>query len=125
MYFLVNIGGGEFKRRFIKKMVKIFFHCAKLIQKEFHNLKCIDLTKMSPTIVENFIQRQDLNNLQGLCFKKCMIQKLPSNLFSYSHLQILDSTQCQYLQNNFDFLNHNVNSSLNGDQKKIFIYIFN
>ncbi|CAK9190260.1 unnamed protein product, partial [Sphagnum troendelagicum] len=32
--------------------------------KEFHNLRLLDLTKASPTMVENFIQSQNLNNLR-------------------------------------------------------------
>jgi len=68
-------------------------------------------------MVENFIQGQDLNNLQWLCLKNCMIQKLSSNLFYYSCLQIFNLPQCHYLQNNFDLKNHNVNSSLNVDRK--------
>jgi hypothetical protein len=35
--------------------------------KEFHNLRMFDLTKASPTMVENLIQSQNLNNLQWLC----------------------------------------------------------
>jgi hypothetical protein len=31
--------------------------------KEFHNLRLLDLTKASSTMVENFIQSQNLNNL--------------------------------------------------------------
>ncbi|KAH8953731.1 hypothetical protein BDL97_08G043000 [Sphagnum fallax] len=54
--------------------------------KELDNLRLLDLTKASPTTVENFIQGQDLNNLRWLRLKKCMIQKLPNNLVNYCHL---------------------------------------
>ncbi len=62
--------------------------------KEFHNLRLFDLTKASPTIVENVIQGQYLNNLRWLCLHECMIQKLPTNLFKYCHLQVLHLTNC-------------------------------
>jgi hypothetical protein len=50
--------------------------------KGFRNLRLVDLTEASPTIVENFIQGRILNNIKWLCLKKCMIQKLPNDLFS-------------------------------------------
>jgi len=37
--------------------------------KEFHNLRLLDLTKAYVNTVENFIQGQDLNNLDG-CVSK-------------------------------------------------------
>ncbi len=66
--------------------------------KGFRNLRLLDLTKASPTIVENFIQGRKLNNVKWLCLKKCMIQKLPSNLFHCLQLQVLDLAQCQSLE---------------------------
>jgi hypothetical protein len=54
--------------------------------KEFRNLRLLDLTNVSPNIVDNFIQSQDLNNLRWLCMRECMIQKLPNNLVNYCHL---------------------------------------
>ncbi len=67
--------------------------------KGFHNLRLVDLTEASPTIVENCIQGRNLNNIKWLCLKKCMIRKLPSNLFYCLQLQVLDLTQCQSLEN--------------------------
>ncbi len=66
--------------------------------KGFPNLRLVDLTEASSTIVENFIQGKNLNIVKWLCLKKCMIQKLPSNLFFCSQLQVLDLTQCQSLE---------------------------
>jgi Leucine-rich repeat (LRR) protein len=91
--------------------------------KEFHNLRLLDLTQASPTTVENFIQSQNLNNLQWLCFQECMIQKLPSNLFKCSCLQVLNLTKCNHLQIIFDFLIDNLNSSINVDIRKLPIAI--
>jgi hypothetical protein len=106
------------------KNCKYFPSLCQINPKGFHNLKCLDLTKASPTIVENFIQGQNLNNLRWLCLKNCELKKLPSNLFYCSHLQVLNLTKCHFLQNNFDYFNHNVNSSLNVDRKQIFTSIF-
>jgi Leucine-rich repeat (LRR) protein len=69
---------------------------------KFHNLRLLDLTKASPTMVENFIQRRNLNNLRWLCLQECMIQKLPSNLFKCSRLQVLHLTKCNNLHTVFD-----------------------
>jgi hypothetical protein len=80
--------------------------------KEFHNLKLLDLTKASPNTVENFIQGQDLNNLQWLCLQECMIQKLPNNLFNCYHLQVLHLMKCKCLQFFFHILNHDLNMSI-------------
>jgi Leucine-rich repeat (LRR) protein len=91
--------------------------------KEFHNLRLLDLTEASPTIVENFIQSRNLNNLRWLCLQKCMIQKLPNNLFKCSRLQVLHLTKCNHLQKNFDFLIDNQNPSTNVDMKKLPIVI--
>jgi hypothetical protein len=66
--------------------------------KGFCNLRLVDLTEASPTIVENFIQGRNLKNVKWLCFKKCKIPKLPSNLFYCSQLQVLDLTECQSLE---------------------------
>jgi hypothetical protein len=85
--------------------------------KEFHNLRLLDLTKASPNVVENFIQGQDLNNLQWLCLQECMIQKLPNNLFNCCHLQVLHLTKCMCLQN-FDILSHGHNMSICFGMKK-------
>ncbi|KAH8946008.1 hypothetical protein BDL97_12G070300 [Sphagnum fallax] len=66
--------------------------------KGFHNLRLVDLTETSPTIVENCIQGRNLNNVKWLCLKKCMIRKLPSNLFYCLQLKVLDLAQCQSLE---------------------------
>ncbi|CAM6037548.1 unnamed protein product [Sphagnum compactum] len=66
--------------------------------KGFCNLRLVDLTEASPTIVENCIQMQNLRNVKWLCLKKCMIQKLPSNLFYSLQLKVLDLTQCLSLE---------------------------
>ncbi|CAK9265124.1 unnamed protein product [Sphagnum jensenii] len=91
--------------------------------KGFHNLRLVELTEASPTIVKTFIQGRNLNNvkwlcfnkcmirivkffIQGrnlnnvkwLCFNKCMIRKLPSNLFYCSQLKMLDLAQCLSLE---------------------------
>jgi len=66
--------------------------------KGFPNLRLVDLTEASPTIVENFIQGRNLNNAKWLCLKKCMIRKLPNNLFYCLQLQVLDLAQCQSLE---------------------------
>jgi hypothetical protein len=58
--------------------------------KGFPNLRLVDLTEASPTIVEIFIQWQNLNNVKWLCLQKCIIQMLPSNLFYCLRLQVLD-----------------------------------
>ncbi|KAH8972836.1 hypothetical protein BDL97_01G012400 [Sphagnum fallax] len=91
--------------------------------KEFHNLRLLDLTKASPTMVENFIQSRNLDNLRWLCLQECMIQKLPSNLFKCSRLQVLHLTKCNHLHNVFDFLINNFNSSINVDMKTLPIAI--
>ncbi|KAH8953014.1 hypothetical protein BDL97_08G002300 [Sphagnum fallax] len=39
----------------------------------FCNLRLLDLTEASPTIVENCIEGRNLNNVKWLCLKKCMI----------------------------------------------------
>ncbi|CAM6060623.1 unnamed protein product [Sphagnum tenellum] len=66
--------------------------------KGFRNLRLVDLTEASSTIVDNFIQGKNLNIVKWLRLKKCMIKKLPSNLFSCSQLQVLDLAQCQSLE---------------------------
>jgi hypothetical protein len=65
----------------------------------FRNLRLVDLTEASPIVVENFIQHRTLNNVKWLCLKKCMIQKLPNNLFSCLQLKVFDLGQCQSLEN--------------------------
>ncbi len=87
--------------------------------KEFHNLRLLDLTKASPNTVENFIQGKDLNNLRWLCLQKCMIQKLPNNLLTCCHLQILHLTKCNYLQFSLDISNHGLDTSRSIDMKKL------
>jgi len=91
--------------------------------KEFHNLKLLDLTKVSPNMVENFIQGQDLNNLWWLSLQECMIQKLPNNLFNCYHLQVFHLMKCNRLQKKFDILSHGLNMSISIDMKKIFTSI--
>ncbi len=71
---------------------------SQMSSKGFRNLRLVDLTQASPTIVENFIQGGNLNNVKWLCFKKCMIKKLPSNLFYCLQLQVLDLAQCEILE---------------------------
>ncbi|CAM6024082.1 unnamed protein product [Sphagnum balticum] len=66
--------------------------------KGFHNLRLVELTEASPTIVKIFIQGRNLNNVKWLCFKKCMIRELPTNLFYCSQLKVLDLTQCLNLE---------------------------
>jgi hypothetical protein len=66
--------------------------------KGFCKLRLVDLTKASQPIVENFIQRQNLNNVKWLCLKKCMMEKLSNNLSFYSQLRMLDLAQCQNLK---------------------------
>ncbi|CAK9268964.1 unnamed protein product [Sphagnum jensenii] len=66
--------------------------------KGFRNLRLVDLTEASPTTVENFIQGRNLNNVKWLCLKKCMIRKLPNDLFCWLQLQVLDLAQCQSLE---------------------------
>jgi Leucine-rich repeat (LRR) protein len=81
----------------LKKCDKLPIFCQS-DSKGFPNLRLVDLTKASPTIVDNFIQGENLNIVKWLCLKNCMIQKLPSNLFFYSQLQVLDLAQCQSLE---------------------------
>ncbi len=71
---------------------------SQISSKAFHNLRLLDLTEASPTIVENCIQGQNLNNVKWLCLKNCMIQKLPNNLFNCLQIQVLDLAQCQSLE---------------------------
>jgi hypothetical protein len=91
--------------------------------KKIHNLRLLDLTKASPTTMENFIQSRNMNNLRWLCLQECMIQKLPSNLLKCSRLQVLHLTKCNHLQIVFDYLINNLNSSINVDMKKLPIAI--
>jgi Leucine-rich repeat (LRR) protein len=81
----------------LKKCVN-FPTLSQIGSKGFRNLRLVDLTKASPTIVEIFIQRRNLDNVNWLCLKKCMIQKLPSNLFYCLQLQVLDLAECQSLE---------------------------
>ncbi|KAH8972677.1 hypothetical protein BDL97_01G004100 [Sphagnum fallax] len=71
---------------------------SKIHSKGFPNLRLLDLTEASPTIVENFIEQRNLSNVKWLCLKKCMMEKLPSNLFSCSQLRMLDLAQCKKLE---------------------------
>jgi Leucine-rich repeat (LRR) protein len=91
--------------------------------KEFQNLRLLDLTKTSPNIVENFIQGHDLNNLRWLCLQECTIQKLPNNMFNYSHLQVLHLTKCNCLQFSSNISNHGLNMSIHVDMKELFTSI--
>ncbi|KAH8955609.1 hypothetical protein BDL97_08G149100 [Sphagnum fallax] len=81
----------------LKQMVKLLT-LFQIGSKGFDKLRFVDLTETSPTIVYMFIQERNLNNVKWLCLKKCMIQKLPSNLFNCLRLKVLDLTQCQYLK---------------------------
>ncbi len=63
---------------------------SQISSKGFYNLRLLDLTEASPTIVENFIQGRNLKYVKWLCLKKCMIQKLPNDLFNCLQLQVLD-----------------------------------
>ncbi len=67
---------------------------SEISSKGFHNLRLLDLTEASTTIVENCIQGRNLINVKWLCLEKCMIQKLPSNLFNCFQLQVLNLAQC-------------------------------
>jgi len=87
--------------------------------KEFDNLKLPDLTKASPNIMENFMEGQDLNNLQWLCFQECMIKKLSNNLVNCCHLRVLHLTNYNCLQFFFDVLNHSLNISICVDMKEL------
>ncbi len=71
---------------------------SKIDSKRFPNLRLVDLTEASPTIVKTFIKQQNLNNVKWLCLKKCMMEKLPNNLFFCSQLRMLDLAQCKKLK---------------------------
>jgi Leucine-rich repeat (LRR) protein len=71
---------------------------SQISSKGFRNLRLVDLTETSSTIVEIFIQGRNLNNVKWLCLKKCMIRKLPSNLFHCLQLRVLDLTECHNLE---------------------------
>jgi hypothetical protein len=110
----------------VKDLEGIFFKECEILpsffqngSKEFDNLRLLDLTKVSPTTVENFIQGQDLNNLRWLRLQKCMIQKLPNNLVNYCHLRVLHLTNYNYLQFFFDTLSHGLNMSKCTNMEKI------
>ncbi len=77
----------------LKKFVNLLT-LSQINSKGFRNLRLIDLTKVSLTIVEIFIQGQNLNNVKWLCLKNCMIRKLPSNLFYCLQLQVFDLSRC-------------------------------
>jgi Leucine-rich repeat (LRR) protein len=81
----------------LKKCVDLLI-LSQIGSKGFPNFRLVDLTKASPTIVENFIQSQNLNNVKWLCLKNCRIQKLPSNLIYCVQLKVLDLTQCLSLE---------------------------
>ncbi|CAK9202546.1 unnamed protein product [Sphagnum troendelagicum] len=81
----------------LKKCVNLPTLC-QIGSKGFSNLRLVDLTEASPTIVKTFIQGRNLKNVKWLCFKKCKIPKLPNNLFYCSQLQVLDLTECQSLE---------------------------
>ncbi len=78
--------------------------------KGFWNLRLIDLIEVPPTVVKNCIQRKNLNNVKWLCFSKCMIRKLPSNLFYCLQLQVLNLEQCQIFKKYFHLLANWVHS---------------
>ncbi|CAM6033858.1 unnamed protein product [Sphagnum compactum] len=73
----------------LKKCVNLIT-LSQIGSKGFRNLRLVDLTEASPTIVENCIQGRNLNNVKWLCLKNCMIRKLPSNLFDCLQLQVFD-----------------------------------
>jgi anion-transporting ArsA/GET3 family ATPase len=87
--------------------------------KKIQNLRLLDLTKASQNMVENFMKGQDLNNLQWLCLRECMIEKLPSSLFNCDRLQVLHLTNCNRLQLLFDILGHGLNMSISIDMKEL------
>ncbi len=91
--------------------------------KKIHNLRLFDLTKASPNMLENFIQGQDLNNLQWLCLCKCMIQKLPNNLFNYCHLQVFHLMKYNCLNFIFKLWSHGLNMSICVDMNELFTFI--
>ncbi len=66
--------------------------------KGFRNLRLVDLTEASLSIVEIFIQQQNLNNVKWLCLKNCMMENLPNISSSFSQLQMLDLTHCTKLE---------------------------
>ncbi len=74
---------------------------SQIASKGFRDLRLVNLTETSPTIVENFIQQRNLNNVKWLCLKKCMMENLPNNLFSFSQLRMFDLAQCQKLEELF------------------------
>jgi len=71
---------------------------SQISSKGFPNLRLLDLTETSTTIVENFIHKRNLNNVKWLCLKKCMIPKLSNNVFNCLQLQVFDLAQCQSLE---------------------------
>ncbi len=91
--------------------------------KEFDNLRLLDLTKASRNIVKNFIQGQDLHNLQWLRLHECKIPTLPNNLLNCCHLRVLHITNCVYLQLFFDILSHGFNMPISINMKKLSISI--
>jgi Leucine-rich repeat (LRR) protein len=66
----------------LKKCDNLFI-LSQINSKGFRNLRLVDLTEASSTIVDNFIQGRNLNIVKWLCLKK---------------LQVLDLTQCQSLE---------------------------
>jgi hypothetical protein len=56
----------------LKKCVNLLT-LSQIGSKGFHNLRLVDLTEASSTIVKNFMQGRNLKNVKWLCFKKCMI----------------------------------------------------
>jgi Leucine-rich repeat (LRR) protein len=87
-----NLEGISLKR--CDKLPTLF----QISSKGFHNFRLLDLTEASPTIVENFMQSKNLNNVKWLCLKNCIIRKLSDNLFNCLQLQVLDLAQCQSLK---------------------------
>jgi len=66
---------------------------------ELHLQGCYNLKELTSSIGQlNALQGQNLNNVKWLCLKKCMIQKLPNDLFYWLQLQILHLAQCQNLE---------------------------
>jgi Leucine-rich repeat (LRR) protein len=66
---------------------------------ELHLQGCYNLKELPSSIGQlNALQGQNLNNVKWLCLKKCMIQKLPNDLFYWLQLQVFHLAQCQSLE---------------------------
>jgi superfamily II helicase len=81
----------------LKKFIKLLT-LFQIISKGFCNLRLFELIEASRTIMENCIERKNLNNVKWFCLKNYMIRKLPKKLFNYLQIQVLDLAQCQNLE---------------------------